>query len=182
MTGKVHMKPKRTFGLSLAILASIFIFSVLPLMQVGVVLLLDARIQQATADLQLGTQAPLAVGGNFTGVSTAALAAQTSMGVGFLVIAIFAWVGRPPFIRWVMMAAVLALTAIQGVITLITLFTPPDVSAGIDSGNAVAQPLLWLRLALILFVPLYVLWYMNRAPARAFYRGYYLPEAAAPGE
>jgi hypothetical protein len=38
------------------------------------------------------------------------------------------------------------------------------------------RSLLASRALLTLLVPLYVLWYMNRAPARAFYRGCYLAE------
>jgi hypothetical protein len=174
----VGVKPTRTFGLSLAILASIMIFSVLPLMQVGVVLLLQTRIQQAATALELEEGvAPLAVGGNFTGVSPLALIAQMSMGIAFLIIAIFAWLGRPSFIRQLMMASVLALTGFHTLLTLATLFAPADINAGIDSGAEIARPLLWLRLALIIFIPLYVLWYMNRGPARAFYRGYFLTDA-----
>jgi hypothetical protein len=172
------VKPTRTFGLSLAILASTMIFSVLPLMQVGVVLLLQTRLQQATANLQLEEGvAPIAVGGDYLGVSPLALIAQMSMGIAFLIIAIFAWRGRPAFIRQLMIGAVLAMTAIHAFSTVSTLFAQPDFSAGLDSGDAIARPLLWLRLALVLLIPLYVLWYMNRGPARAFYRGYFLTDA-----
>lgn len=173
------MKPPRTFGLSLAILASVMIFSVLPLMQVGAVLLLQTRIEQAAAALELEQGvAPIAVGGNFAGVSPLALFAQMSMGIAFLIIAVFAWRGQPAFIHRLMVGAVIALTVIHTLITLSTLLAPVDINAGIDSGTAIARPLLFLRLALVLFIPLYVLWYMNRGPARAFYRGYFLTDAS----
>jgi hypothetical protein len=50
------------------------------------------------------------------------------------------------------------------------------------SGGSLDKLAILLRPTLFIFyvvLPLYVVWYLNRAPSRAFYRGYYLPEELA---
>jgi hypothetical protein len=76
----------------------------------------------------------------------------------------------------VMIAAVLLLTGLTAAIGLINVFMPDSIAVGLDSGRALAQQLQVTRIAFSTLIALYVLWYMNRAPARAFYRGAYLPE------
>lgn len=172
------MKPGRTFGLSLAIIASVLLFSILPLLQVSMVLIVEYRLSQQPPTLPVdGAEniEPIAVGGDFTGVPQGTLLLQTVLGLGFLLIAVFAWVGRPSSIRFVMIAAVCALTLLTLLTSVLPLFSQPSLQEGIDSGAGVARSLLASRALLTLLIPLYVLWYMNRAPARAFYRGYYLP-------
>lgn len=173
MTGK----PGRTLGLSLAIIASVILFSILPLMQVGTVLLLRARFEAAslTVDEQNQNIAPLAVGGSYTGVDESALVIQTLLGIVFLVIAFFAWRGKPQWIRFAMLASVVVLTLVTIGFSLIPLVTQPDMSQGFDSGTGIRDVLLSGRLLLSILVALYVVWYVNRGPARAYYRGYYLP-------
>ena len=98
-------RPGRPLGVSLAILASVVLFSVFPLILVAMVLLVQEHFQNA--DFSLGSFEPIAVGGDFLGVSTENLAIQTILSLGFLVIALFAWRGRPASIRFVMLGAVL---------------------------------------------------------------------------
>lgn len=178
------MKPGRTFGLSLAILASVMLFSLLPLMQVSMVLIVQYRITQMVADPLPDAQdvQPIAVGGDFTGVSDATLFLQTLLGVAFLLVAVFAWMGHPSFIRYVMIAAVCGLTLMTLITSVLPLVSQPTLQAGLDSGAEIARSLLAGRILLAILVPLYVLWYMNRAPARAFYRGYYLAVPETPRE
>jgi hypothetical protein len=107
--------------------------------------------------------------------SDAALLWQFISGVVFLAIAIFAWRGKPSSMRYVLIAAVLILTTVTIAATLISLNSVPDVQSGIDSGGSVQDSLLRARLVVTALVSLYVMWYVNRGPARAFYRGYYLP-------
>ncbi len=173
-------KPGRTVGLSLAILASAMLFSILPLMQVALVLTIRARVQQVDLPVpgQSDSVTPFAVGGSVTGTDDAALMVQGVLGVVFLVIAFFAWRGRPAWIRLATLAAVLLLTLITIGFSVAALTAPADLNQGIDSGAAIAQTLLSGRLLISILVALYVVWYMNRGPARAFYRGYYLtPES-----
>jgi hypothetical protein len=179
MTNRTMNRPPRTFGLSLAILVSVLLYSVLPLMQGGAVLLLEWRLRQAEAELETGGTPMDAfdVGGDFTGLPDALVAFQIVSGVFFLLIAFLAWRGRPRRIRWVMLAAVVALTVINIASSLSALNAQIDLNAGLDSGADAAASLVITRLLFTILVPLYVIWYMNRAPARAFYRGSYADES-----
>ncbi len=171
-----NTRPARTFGLSLAILASVMLFSLLPLMQVAMILLMRARVQSMSLDVpgEADAVAPMLSGGSFTGVADVNLMVQAVLGLVFLVIALFAWRGRPGWIRFVTLGAVLALTLITIGLSVTSLLANPDLAVGIDSGEAIARVLLSGRLLLSVLLAFYVVWYMNCGPARAFYRGYYL--------
>lgn len=171
------MKPGRTLGLSLAILASAMLFSVLPLLQVAMLLIARSRLQNANlASSGEAAVNPIAVGGSFEGGSDASLIVQVILGVFFLMVAVCAWRGRPRWIRFVMIAAVIVLTLVTVGFSIAPLLSASDVQQGIDSGAALRQTLLSSRMLMSLLVTLYVVWYVNRGPARAFYRGYYLTE------
>jgi magnesium-transporting ATPase (P-type) len=179
-TAQVLAKPPRPLGLSLAIFASVMLYSILPLVQVSMVLIVQYRLLNRPLTLDLGDEhgevTPIMAGGDYLGVDVAALVAQTLLGIAFLAISIAAWRGRPAWIRQVLLVAVLGLTALTAVVTLIPLLSQPDLRYGIDSGREIVQQALCGRLLATLIIPLYVVWYLNRGPARAFFRGYYLPE------
>ncbi len=170
-------KPVRTFGLSLAIFASVMLFTLLPLLQVAMIVAVRVRLQSLSLDVpgEAAAVTPLSAGGSFVGVSDANLVVQAIVGVVFLIIAFFAWRGRPSWIRFVMIGAVVALTALTIFFSVVPLTADPDLANGLDSSAAIAQVLLSSRMVLSIFVAFYVVWYVNRGPARAFYRGYYLP-------
>jgi hypothetical protein len=115
-------------------------------------------------------------GVNITGFSDVNLLVQAIMGLVFLLISILAWRGRPASMRFVLVAAVIGLTLIAIMMNVVpTLLTRPDIQGGgIDSSVEVARSLALGQLCFLTLIPSYVIWYMNRAPARAFYRGYYL--------
>lgn len=171
------MKPARTLGISLAIIASVMLFTLLPLMQVALILSIRVRIAAVNLDIPGEPDAvtPMLSGGTLEGVNDVGLVVQVILGLVFLGIAYFAWRGRPGWIRLVMLGAVLALTVATIALSIIPL-TGDDYAAGIDSGTAIRQVLLSSRLLVSVLVALYVVWYMNRGPARAFYRGYYLDD------
>lgn len=177
------MKPGRPFGLSLAIIASVMLFTILPLMQVSMVLIVQYRLQSSEPMLQIEPDsegvAPIAMGGNFTGVDESALFLQTLLGLMFLLIAVFTWVGRPRSIRFVFMVAVVGLTLLTLIVSVVPLLTQTNFQNGIDSGADLSRSLLTSRILLSILIPLYVTWYINRAPARAFFRGTYLPDPIA---
>jgi uncharacterized membrane protein (UPF0136 family) len=151
------------------------LFSVLPLLQVGILLLLRERLR-AVEFLEEGG----AVGSYLTGISDTRLFLQVVLGLAFFVIAVAAWRGRPRAIRLVMVAAVLLLTVVTVALDLSAVSQPTAAAEGFDSGAGLADTLLSARSALSILVGLYVVWYVNRGPARAFYRGYYLEEPASP--
>lgn len=168
------MKPPRTLGLSLAIVTSVVLFSVLPLLQVSAPWLIQYRMRQTSVALPDDSTSPIAVGGEFVGISDGEIFFQVGSSVVFLLIAVGAWLGRPRWIRTAMIAAVLGLLLVTVVTSIAALITPQRLDAGIDSGYELARALVYWRLLISGGVALYVLWYMNRGPARAFYRGYYL--------
>ena len=172
-------RPPRPLGLTLAILASVVLYALLPLLQVAMVLLVQMRLQtmQLTLSGESGDITPLAVGGDFIGVSIGGLIVQSALALIFLVIAVYAWRGRPIWIRGAMIAAMLGLLGFTVVATVPALLATPSLETGLDSGEPLRQSLHWGKLLLSGLVALYVLWYINRGPARAFYKGYYLPEA-----
>lgn len=100
---------------------------------------------------------------------------QVLVSVLFLVVAVLAWRGRPPSMRFVLMAAIVGVTVFN--LAPIFLQAPPDFARqGIDSSTQMNESIEWVQLASNFLIVLYVLWYINRAPSRAFYRGYYLAE------
>jgi hypothetical protein len=171
------MKPRRPLGVSLAIAASVLLYSVLPLMQVAMVVIVQVRFSRLSLSLDSaqGQVGAIAAGGDLTGIPAVALLLQAGFGVAFLLIAAGAWIGRPRHIRGIMLGWILGLTALTVLVALASATHPPTLEEGFDSGDSLRRSLDWARLIASTSVALYVLWYMNRGPARAFYRGYYLP-------
>ncbi|MAS34349.1 MAG: hypothetical protein CL610_10100 [Anaerolineaceae bacterium] len=161
-------KPGRPLGLSLAILISVVLFSLLPIGQVIFVLSLQRQFESIEF-LEGGG----AVGGSLQ-VSQTNLIVPVILGILFLLIAILAWRGRPPQIRFVFVAAVIIVTLVTIALSTAGVAQPADVSQGIDSGMQLTSSLMSARVLVSVLVALYVIWYVNRGPARAFFRGHYL--------
>ncbi|MCL4238694.1 MAG: hypothetical protein KJ047_10655 [Anaerolineae bacterium] len=145
----------RPLGLTLALVATAALYGVAPLLEVYFLTRLDATADEA---FLLG------------GVTiTAWTWLQGAFGALVLVICALAWWGRPPQIRFVLIALLLALTAIALYRVVEAARTPEDPIFGGQAQSALRD---YLRCQLpgLVIVPLYVLWYLNRAPARAFYR------------
>ncbi len=165
-------KPGRPIGVSLAIIMSVIWFAVLPLLQVGLLLLIQQRFQNL--DFTAGGIEPIAYGGDFLGVPVWILVVQVICGILILFVAVFAWRGRPRWMRQALPGAVILLTMTTLFLTLRQATTQPDLQAGISSMDAISTAILKGEFLGSLLVMLYVVWYMNRGPARAFYRGHYL--------
>jgi hypothetical protein len=165
-------KPGRPLGLSLAIVTAVMLFSILPLVQVLFFVSLKHRFQ----DIEF-LEGGGASGVDVIGVSDTALLIQTVVAVVFLVIAIYAWQGKPVLIRYVFMVAVVLLTGATVIATAIALPGIRGVEALFDPLATLSNSLVQARLVFTVLVALYVLWYVNRGPARAFYRGYYLDKS-----
>lgn len=165
-------RPPRPLGVSLAIVTSVFLFTLLPISQV--ILIVVVRQHFMNLSFPSGLQ-PTAVGGDFLGVPASSLFLQTVLALVFLIVAVAAWRGRRPAMRFVMVLTVIALTAIKLISLITQSAAPQSLENGISSGNGLFNALSAGQFVTELIVMLYVVWYMNRGPARAFYRGYYLP-------
>ncbi|RMG84122.1 MAG: hypothetical protein D6712_11815 [Chloroflexi bacterium] len=172
MTINSTERPGRPLGVTLAIICSVIIFSFIPLVHVYFLL----RIRHI---MSFGPES--VIGFNITGLSTANLLLEIGLAIAFLVIAIVTWRGRPAYMRHVFVGAVLLLGVIFTVVFVLPplLQTPSLAETGLDSGQDAARQQAIDFLIATAIVSLYVVWYMNRGPARAFYRGYYLPDPDA---
>lgn len=165
-------RPGRPLGVTLAIFASVMLFTVFPLMIVVMVLLVARHF----SEIDFGGIEVYASGGDFLGVSPVGLVVQSVVAILFLMIAIFAWRGRPAYMRYVMLAAVILLTLFSLVLTLVQSATNQSFAQGTSSLDSLLSSVSCGQFVLSSLVSFYVAWYLNRGPARAFYRGYYLPD------
>lgn len=164
-------RPGRPFGVAIAIAAGIFVFGLLPLLQIGMALTVRQHFLNRSTSADL-----LASGANFIGgVTGEQMLLQAVLALAFLVIAVFAWRGRPPMMRFIYVGAVVALTGVKLVAVIAQTFNTPDIQTGISSGDDLFRSVAVGQWVLEFLVMLYVVWYLNRGPARAFFRGYYLP-------
>ena len=172
-------KPGRPFGVTLAIFASVIVFSLIPLGQFAMFLTVREFLgdQSDAFTIPYGDEevAVGETGGSLEDVfDNSQIVLQLGLSLGFLVIAFFAWRGKPAFMRYVFMGTVLLVTIINlGLVILPMLDSTPQASGG--SLDGFFASLQCGQIALIILVPIYVVWYLNRGPARAFYRGHYLP-------
>jgi hypothetical protein len=167
-------KPERPLGLSIAIIISFALFSLLPIAQVIFILLLRQQFQTIEF-LESGG----AIGGDLTGFGDIQLFVPLVGGCVFLIIAVLAWRGRPPAIRFMFVVTVLLITVATIALTIAAALEQPSLEQGFDSAAGLVNTLLGARIVVSVLVALYVIWYTNRGPARAFYRGYYLPDPDA---
>jgi hypothetical protein len=170
-------RPGRPLGVVLAIAVSVLLYSILPLMLVGQVLLIEQHFNRMEPVIPIDgeTVVPIISGGDLRGgITDWHLILQSALAVGFLLLAVAAWRGRPPLMRFVFSGTVILLT----VFTLLPMFWPgvggsQDLSGG--SLDDALRSLGFIRAMMYIVVPVYVVWYLNRGPARAFFRGHYLP-------
>ncbi len=166
-------KPGRPLGLSLAILISFMLFTLLPIAQV--IFVLSLRQQFQTIEFLEGGGA---IGGDLKGFEDIQLIVPVITALIFAVVAALAWVGRPKRIRLIFVSTVVLITMITLGMTISSMYAPDTIEQGMDSGAGFIDSLLIARVAVSLLVALYVMWYVNRGPARAFYRGHYLSDPA----
>jgi hypothetical protein len=167
--------PGRPLGVSLAIFASVMLFTVFPLLFVAMVLIVKSHFE----NIDFGGFEVYASGGDYLGVSPVLLVIYTVVAITFFVIAVFAWRGRPSYMRYVMLVAVIILTLLSLGLTIVAQTTGnQNLPQGISSLDSLMSSVSCGQFALSFLVTFYVAWYLNRGPARAFYRGYYLPEPA----
>jgi hypothetical protein len=168
-------RPPRPFGVTLAIIASLILFTFFPLMEVGI--LISVRLHFSTVTLSDGPQ-PIAMGMDFLGIPDSKLFIQAMVAIIFFIIAFLAWRGRRPFIRYILMLACAGLTLYNILNVVVGQLSQPNLAAGVSSLDSILNSLSLGQFVISLLVTFYVVWYLNRGPARAFYRGYYLPMPA----
>jgi hypothetical protein len=167
-------RPPRPFGVSLAIIASLILFTLFPLIEVGMVL--SVRLHFANVTFQDGGPQPFAMGADFLGIPDSKIFLQAIIALIFLIIAIFAWRGRPPYMRYVLMLTCAGLTLFSIASVVIGQLSRQDLANGVSSLDSILNSLSLGEFVMGFLVTVYVVWYLNRGPARAFYRGYYLPK------
>jgi hypothetical protein len=168
-------KPGRPLGLSIAIIVSSLLFSILPIAQVLFFLSVQERFRTIEF-LDTGG----AIGGKISGIESINLVVPLVSGLIFLVIAMMAWRGNRKSIRLIFVLSVVVITLLMLILTIVSMSSSPSLEQGIDSSSDISNTLLRTRAVLSFLIMLYVIWYVNRGPARAFYRGYYLPDPEAP--
>jgi len=149
------LRVRRPPGLMLALLATAALYGLAPLLEAYFLHRLDATAEEA---FLLG------------GVTVTTWTwIQAVYGVLMLLVCGLAWWGRPPQIRFVLTGLLLVLTAVT-FYRIIETWTAPQNPIFGGQLQTTLRGYLRCQLPAMVLVPLYVTWYLNRAPARAFYR------------
>ena len=140
-------------GLSIAIVATAGLYSIWPMIPVLMLIWVNARGHS--------------IGGQFIsslGWSNAILGFVT------LIACVVAWIGRPRWSRWVLIVLVVLATLLRLVQVGTEFFAPPSTAGAPAGGNlsSVTQPLTVCQGLMLIMFPLYIIWYLNRAPPAPF--------------
>jgi hypothetical protein len=146
---------RRPLGLTIAILAIAVWYGVLPLLRLYFMQRVGATAEESyvPGGIDITTWDWL----------------EGLIGGGMLILCILAWWGRPPWIRIVLMSAMLVLTVFFLYRILQAAVSKVDPIFGGQVQSDIRR-LLLCQLPAMILVPPYGVWYLNRAPARAFYR------------
>jgi len=160
-------QPVRTLGISLAIFLSLVLFTLIPLVQVFFTLYIRSQISES--GVLVGGTAD-AIGGSLgiAAVSNAQLLLRGVPALLYVGVAAMAWRGTPPTARYALSGSVVLLWLYYRTLNF---WSSREFSA--EGGVSSDVLLQWLRsvdFVISLLVVVYVVWYMNRAPARAFYQ------------
>lgn len=168
--------PGRPLGLSLAIILSMFLYGFLPLVQLSLQLFIQDRIGRIDTAVEFEGEVfePLGSGGSYELVSAPEAVINGTAGICFIMISVLAWRGRRAWVRPLFTGAVLFYAAATAIVTLRVLLSPADLTSGLSSADTLVSQALCGRLTATILIPLYVIWYVNRAPARAYFRGSFL--------
>ncbi len=134
-------RPKRPLGITLILLMSAVLFGIAPI--AGTVFL-DLFVRSFTS-------CPPEALDCGTNIDLGRAAPQVIFSGIFIAVVLLTWSGYFPKMRWLLIAMMTVFTVLL------------DISA-LRSGEV-------LMAAIFTFAALYITWYLNRAPARAFFRG-----------
>ena len=142
-------------GLTIAILATAVLYGFMPLVEVYFLRRIDATADDAylLGGIEIDTWTWL----------------EGMVGGIILVVCLLAWWGRPAQIRFVLVGVLLLLTGIS-LYRIVEAWTSSVDPIFGGQAQSVMRNVLRCQLPMMIIVPLYVVWYINRAPARAFYR------------
>lgn len=147
----------RPLGLTIAIFAGVVLFGLWPVTKLYVAWRLNAGFEDD--GVIMGGSIPFDTLMIVTGI----------MGGVVIVTALFAWLGRPRQIRFIFQFAVLA-TGLCLISETLYRISQETKTLTATSGDQVLQNILLCQLPLQILMTVYIIWYCNRAPARAFYR------------
>lgn len=146
-------RPARPLGLSLMLVTCFVIYVVGPLLALLYPVLLARLLRPEGGD---------------SGADLGALgASQVGFSLVFAVVSVLAWRGRPPQIRW----ALAGLALLQAAVVIgygLWLLRQPGPFDSMDELQRRVQPYLMIGASAL---GLFVAWYVNRAPAVAFFTG-----------
>jgi hypothetical protein len=147
----------RPLGISIAVLATTLFYGLYPLVYVY------PAVWSFFARRNIGEMFGVDFIGGVWGIAGLGLAGLV------LVASVFVWRGRPPGARLMYIVLVWCAAGTQLARQIPALNPPPAGLATV--GTNLQVPIAWyVCLALFNFaIPLYVTWYLNRAPARAFF-------------
>lgn len=144
------MRRGRPLGLSIALWACTVLYGLYPLAEAAFYLVMVTR----RSSIQVPSRVLLGL----------------VLSVGFLLLMIPAWLGRPPQIRLVLTAAVLTLMVINLGFALGDLLTQPEGIIA-DSATDLNRAANACAIPLYVLITAYIVWYLNRYPSRAYYSG-----------
>lgn len=143
----------RPLGLTLAILATALGYGLVPMLPV--LLVIWTQLTGREIGLEMANTAL-----NWLGVM---------LGVAVIIACMLAWLGRPRGVRRALLILVWLSTALTVYRLVAVLTSSPSMIGEVGGSLSGGATALLCEGPILLFVPLYVTWYLNRAPARAFY-------------
>jgi hypothetical protein len=147
-------KKFRPLGLSIAILSAAVLYGIVPLLPLILVAIVATSGHDLSAD-----------------VLTSTVWIDTTLAILTLITALLAWLGRPYQSRWFLLIIVWLSTGFHLLQLAKPAPAPGTTSAEIGGTlSGLSQSATYCLIPFLVLVPLYITWYLNRAPARAFYQ------------
>lgn len=170
-------RPPRTLGIMLAIWVSALSYSLMPLIYIIWVVIYRVRLN--SIEVIVGMSSDTVGGLGIAVLSWWEIGAWGGLALGYGAVAVWVWRGGKSIMRHILTSGVVV--ALVGYMTLAWYRISQNNRLMLESGELSAPSGIGVILnsgfAFSLLVTLYVLWYLNRGPARAFFRGYYLPRS-----
>ncbi|MAU11002.1 MAG: hypothetical protein CL607_14365 [Anaerolineaceae bacterium] len=161
-------KPHRPFGVSLAILLSLMIFVLIPMVLVVFFV--------ASNDVFYRIESQAMAGVDINGMDPQSFIVASIVAAVVLVLGLAAWRVRSEWIRRFYSASVLIAGILATAALVLSVQTGSDLQNGIDSMTQAARDNVAIFVIVIVAVTAFIVWMMQRWSAKAFYRGHYTEE------